>query len=66
MWPSATLSARWTTGPRILAATRALSPVGGQFDSMRSGAAKAVVAEEYAGVSGPVEARRAVEEAIFA
>ena len=60
------IRAGWTDGPRILAATRALSPVGGQFDSMRSGAAKAVVAEEYAGVSGPVEARRAVEEAIFA
>ena len=60
------IRAGWTNGPRILAATRALSPVGGQFDSMRSGAAKAVVAEEYAGVSGPVEARRAVDEAIFA
>jgi len=56
----------WTNGPRILAATRALSPVGGQFDSIRSGAAKEVVAEEYAGISGVEEARRAVDEAIFA
>jgi imidazolonepropionase-like amidohydrolase len=60
------IRAGWINGPRILAATRALSPVGGQFDSMRSGAARAVVAEEYAGVSGPAEARRAVDEAIFA
>jgi imidazolonepropionase-like amidohydrolase len=57
--------AGWITGPRIIAATRALSPVGGQFDSLRSGAGKVLVAEEYAGVSGPAEARRAVDEAVF-
>jgi imidazolonepropionase-like amidohydrolase len=60
------IRAGWTDGPRILAATRALSPVGGQFDSMRSGAARSVVAEEYVGVSDALEARRAVDEAIFA
>jgi imidazolonepropionase-like amidohydrolase len=60
------IQAKWVVGPRIIASTRALSPVGGQFDSMRSEAGKAVVALEYAGVSGPLEARRAVDEAAFA
>ena len=58
--------AGWVGGPRIIASTRALSPVGGQFDSMRSAVATTLVAEEYVGVSGPAEARRAVDEAVFA
>jgi imidazolonepropionase-like amidohydrolase len=60
------INAGWVIGPRIIASTRALSPVGGQFDSMHNASAMPIVAQEYVGVSGPAEARRAVDEAVFA
>jgi imidazolonepropionase-like amidohydrolase len=60
------IEAGWVAGPRIIPSTRALSPVGGQFDSMNPEVAKAIVAQEYAGISGPGEAHRAVDKAIFA
>jgi imidazolonepropionase-like amidohydrolase len=60
------IRAGWVMGPRIVAATRALSPVGGQFDAMQSGVAKAIVEQEYVQISGPAEARRAVREAVYA
>lgn len=53
----------WVEGPRIIASTRALGPPGGQVGRL-SGAAKGLVAEEYAEVATPAEAARAVQEAI--
>jgi imidazolonepropionase-like amidohydrolase len=58
--------AGWVSGPRIIASTRALSPFGGQFDSMRSSVAAPLIAQEYVAVSGPAEAQRAVDQAVFA
>jgi imidazolonepropionase-like amidohydrolase len=60
------IEAGWVVGPRIIASTRALSPIGGQFDSMRSESAATIVAQDYVGVSGPAEAQHAVDEAVFA
>jgi len=60
------VQAGWVMGPRILAATRALSPLGGQFNIMQSEVAKTVVAQEYVSVSSQQEARRAVAEAVNA
>jgi imidazolonepropionase-like amidohydrolase len=55
----------WVRGPRIVAATRALAPAGGQFDAMFADVAKTIVDQEYVPISGPDEARRAVREALF-
>jgi imidazolonepropionase-like amidohydrolase len=55
----------WVVGPRIFAATRALAPAGGQFGPTND-AARALIDEEYAVISGPDEARRAVREALYA
>jgi imidazolonepropionase-like amidohydrolase len=60
------IRAGWVAGPRVIAATRALSPIGGQFDSMGSPAAAAIVAEEYVPVTTPEEGTRAVAAAVFA
>jgi imidazolonepropionase-like amidohydrolase len=49
-------------GPRILAATRKLTPPGGQGRNLP----KEIVEREYLAVSGPGGARRAVREAIAA
>lgn len=54
----------WVMGPRMLVATRALSPVGGQFGPLVP-AAQALVAEEYVVVAGADDARRAVRQAIY-
>lgn len=54
----------WILGPRMLVSTRALAPVGGQFNKLVK-EAQALIDKEYAIVSGPEEARRAVRTAIF-
>jgi imidazolonepropionase-like amidohydrolase len=56
----------WVAGPRIIAATRAIAPAGGQFDAMASDVRGAIVQQEYVAISGPEEARRAVREALYA
>ena len=58
------ISAGWVVGPRIVAATRALSATGGQFGRINP-VAKALISQEYAVVDGVVEARRAVRQALY-
>ena len=55
----------WVKGPRIAAATRALSAPGGQFGTLTP-AARSLVAEEYVEISSPDDARRAVQQAVYA
>jgi imidazolonepropionase-like amidohydrolase len=58
------VNAGWLVGPRIFASTRALSPVGGQFQSLTPEAQR-LIAQEYVPVSGVEDARRAVRQAIY-
>lgn len=58
------INAGWVNGPRVFACTRALSPVGGQFQSLTP-AAQELIEQEYAQVSGIEDARRAVRQAIY-
>lgn len=53
-------------GPRIQAATRKLTPPGGQAMSLRPELAREIVDLEYLPVSGPESARQAVREALVA
>lgn len=59
------ISAGWVAGPRIIASTRALAPVGGQSERGVSAVLQALVPQEYLEVTGPAEARRAVRQAIL-
>jgi len=52
------------TGPRMFVSTRALSPVGGQFQSVTP-AAQELLSQEYVQISGVEEARKAVRQAVF-
>lgn len=54
----------WTQGPRILASTRALAPIGGQFNKLTSEGAS-LIEREYAVITGQEEARKAVRRAIY-
>lgn len=58
------ISAGWVIGPRVFASTRALAPVGGQFQILTP-EAQMLVEREYVQISGVEEARRAVRQAIF-
>ena len=58
------INAGWVSGPRIVACTRALSPLGGQFRSLTP-AARALVAQEYLPVSGSEEARKGVRQSLY-
>jgi imidazolonepropionase-like amidohydrolase len=58
------IRAGWVTGPRVVAATRAIAPTGGQFGRL-SAEAQRLVEQEYITVSGPEEARRAVRQALY-
>jgi imidazolonepropionase-like amidohydrolase len=58
------VEAGWVTGPRIVESTRAIAPVGGQFGALTS-RAQAVIDDEYVAVTGVVEARRAVRQALY-
>lgn len=51
-------------GPRVQAACRKLTPVGGQVVELRSENAAAIIAEEFLTVGGLEEARRAVRQAL--
>jgi imidazolonepropionase-like amidohydrolase len=55
----------WMIGPRMFVSTRALAPIGGQFNKMRPDMRQAIVPKEYVEVSGVEEARKAVKEAIY-
>ena len=54
----------WVQGPRIVASTRALSPIGGQFGGMTSEVQK-LIEQEYVVINGADEARRAVRQALY-
>jgi imidazolonepropionase-like amidohydrolase len=56
--------ADWVVGPRMVAATRALSPTGGQFGRLTPEAQK-VVEQEYVVVNGADEARRLTRQALY-
>jgi imidazolonepropionase-like amidohydrolase len=58
------IAAGWVPGPRIVAATRALAPAGGQFGGL-SPEAQALIAQEYVVISGVEEARRATRQAFY-
>lgn len=51
-------------GPRMFVSTRALSPVGGQFQSVTP-EAQALLNQEYAQISGVEKARKAVRQAVY-
>jgi imidazolonepropionase-like amidohydrolase len=54
----------WVRGPRVYASTRALSATGGQFGNVQT-QAQNIIAQEYAAVGNPNEARDAVQQALF-
>jgi imidazolonepropionase-like amidohydrolase len=54
----------YVVGPRMQVSTRALSAAGGQFGALQP-AAQALIEQEYAVVSTPEEARRAVRQAFY-
>lgn len=58
------INAGWVAGPRIRASTRALSAAGGQFGPLQPETQK-LIEQEYAVVSTPEEARRAVRQAFY-
>lgn len=51
-------------GPRMFVSTRAISPVGGQFQSLTT-EAQTLLSQEYVQISGVEEARKAVRQAIY-
>lgn len=51
-------------GPRMFVSTRAISPVGGQFQSVTP-EAQHLLSQEYVQISGVEEARKAVRQAIY-
>lgn len=54
----------YVTGPRMLVSTRALAPIGGQFERLTTRALN-MVEEEYVEIVGVNEARKAVRQAIY-
>jgi imidazolonepropionase-like amidohydrolase len=58
------INSGWVVGPRIVAATRALSAAGGQFGGLAP-EAQQLIANEYVVISGVEEARRAVRQAFY-
>jgi imidazolonepropionase-like amidohydrolase len=54
----------YVTGPRMFVSTRALAPVGGQFQSVTP-EAQQLFSQEYVQISGTEEARKAVRQAIY-
>jgi len=52
------------SGPRMFVSTRALSPVGGQFQSLTP-EAQQLINQEYVQINGVDEARKAVRQAIY-
>ena len=60
------VAAGWIAGPRVVAAGRALAPVGGQFQHMKPEAQALIVGQEYVAVNGADEARHAVRLSVYA
>jgi imidazolonepropionase-like amidohydrolase len=58
------IEAGWVTGPRIVAATRALSAAGGQFGPLSPEAQK-LIEQEYMVIGSQDDARRAVRQAFY-
>jgi imidazolonepropionase-like amidohydrolase len=58
------IAAGWVPGPRMLVSTRALAPPGGQFRDPVDSSVRELVEREYAQISGPDDARRAVRQAV--
>lgn len=58
------IEAGWVSGPRVLAATRKITPPGGQGVEIRSEGANVIIDQEFLPISGPEEGRRAVREAL--
>jgi imidazolonepropionase-like amidohydrolase len=58
------IASGWVVGPRVIASTRALAATGGQFGRLVP-EAQALINLEYAVVSGPEEARKAVRQAFY-
>ena len=54
----------YVIGPRMFVSTRALAPVGGQFQSVTP-EAQQLFSQEYVQISGEEEARKAVRQAIY-
>jgi imidazolonepropionase-like amidohydrolase len=51
-------------GPRVQAACRKLTPIGGQVDELRSENSAAIIAEEFLTIGNVEEARRAVRQVL--
>jgi len=58
------IRAGWVVGPRIVAATRALTAAGGQFGAVTPDAQK-IIEQEYVVINGVEEARQAVRQAFY-
>jgi imidazolonepropionase-like amidohydrolase len=58
------INAGSVVGPRLFVSTRALSPIGGQFQSLTP-EVQDLIEQEYVPVSGAEDARRAVRQAIY-
>jgi imidazolonepropionase-like amidohydrolase len=59
------INASRVPGPRILAAARKLTPLGGYFDRLNPAVAGPILQQEFLEVASPEEARRAVDEDLF-
>jgi imidazolonepropionase-like amidohydrolase len=55
----------WVNGPRMRVSTRALAPIGGQFNLLSHEAQNALIQQEYAVVTGYEEVLRAVRQADY-
>ena len=56
------INAGWISGPRLQAAGRKITGIGGQATTLQSAVAAQILAQEFLTVSGPDQARVAVRE----
>jgi imidazolonepropionase-like amidohydrolase len=56
------INAGWISGPRLQAAGRKITGIGGQATTLQSSVAAQILAQEFLTVSGPDQARAAVRE----
>ncbi|HXI93409.1 MAG TPA: amidohydrolase family protein [Blastocatellia bacterium] len=56
------INAGWISGPRLQAAGRKITGIGGQATTLQSAVAAQILAQEFLTVSGPDQARAAVRE----
>ena len=59
------INAGWLAGPRLAAATRKITPPGGQAVSVQAAVSDEVLKQEFLPISGADEARRAVRQALY-